>query len=113
MKVNTSEEEKKENAYAEGEYNQEKKGRDRANSDEAVEIVTQPSLHRSKLNTQRKKEAEQRVLNNLKIPSQERDEILDDSRLFERSKQATTEQSEDCEEVNISLDNDLYKPNKI
>ena len=52
---NNSGEEKAENAYAEGQYNQMKRGRDRANSDEAVEIMPQSSV-RSKITNQRKKE---------------------------------------------------------
>ena len=82
-----------------------KKGRDRANSDEAVEIVPQSSV-RSKITNQRKKEMRQMALDNLKINQPERDEILDDSRLFDKSRKATIEQDDECEEMNVSIEDD-------
>ena len=54
------------------------------------------------------------ALENLKIQQHERDEILDDSRLFDRSRKATIEQDEECEEMNVSLEDDeLAQPNQI
>ena len=101
------------NDYASGEYGQAKKGRDRTNSDEAVEIVQQPSV-RSKVNPQRRKEVAQMALDHLKMPERERDEILDDSRLFDRSRHATIEQSgEECEAMDASLDDAFFEPNQV
>ena len=47
------------------------------------------------------------ALDNLKINPCERDEILDDSRLFDRSRKATIENDEECEEMNVSLEDDV------
>ena len=52
------------------------------------------------------------ALDNLKIQQHERDEILDDSRLFDKSRKATISQDEECEEMNVSLEDDYFtQPN--
>ena len=52
------------------------------------------------------------ALGHVSNPKPERDEILDDSRLFDRSRKATLEQEEEAEEMNLCLEEDDYtKPN--
>ena len=48
------------------------------------------------------------ALDNLKINPCEKDDILDDSRLFDKSRKATIENDEEGYEMNVSLEDEDF-----